>query len=142
VAAFLLAIGSGLLLTSNTRPAPNLAAARFFDWGLPAFLIVTGALGLEPILKEWRLPMLLGDASYSIYLTHSAALAMLKTIVLLLGASGGLVVTATFVIAGCIMSVLAGIVVFHAVEKPLVARCKVLAMSLRRTPLVAAGRIF
>ena len=139
VAAFLLIIGCCLLLTSTMLSAADLTAFRFFHWGLPAFLIVTGALGLEPVLKEWRLPLLLGDASYSIYLTHGAALASLKTIILMVGVGASPAVTAVFVVAGCVASVLAGIVVFHAVEKPLVAGCKALVMSLRLTPSVAGG---
>lgn len=140
VAAFLLVIGCGLLLTSTILSAADLTAVRFFHWGLPAFLIVTGALGLEPVLKEWRLPLLLGDASYSIYLTHGAALAMLKTIVLMEGKGASPAVTAAFVVIGCVASVLTGIAVFHAVEKPLVAGCKALVMSLRLTPSVAGRR--
>lgn len=49
-----------------------LSGARAFDWGVPAAMIVAGALGLE---LHGRVPhshigRLLGDASYSIYLTH------------------------------------------------------------------------
>jgi exopolysaccharide production protein ExoZ len=45
---------------------------RVFDWGLPALLVVAGALGLESAGKvsHWRFGLLLGDASYSLYLTH------------------------------------------------------------------------
>jgi exopolysaccharide production protein ExoZ len=42
-------------------------------WGLPAALIVAGAaLSDRGALStaQWRIPQLLGDASYSIYLTH------------------------------------------------------------------------
>ncbi|MFX8633201.1 hypothetical protein ABTM26_19635, partial [Acinetobacter baumannii] len=81
VAVFLLATGCGLLLTSGVLSAANISASRFFHWGLPAFLIVTGALALEPKLKDWRLPMLLGDASYSIYLTHGVVLSAVKNAV-------------------------------------------------------------
>jgi len=52
---------------------------RFVDWGLPAVLVVTGVVGLEPWLsrKKLWLPTLLGDASYSIYLTHITSIAVI-----------------------------------------------------------------
>ncbi|MXO88335.1 acyltransferase family protein [Alteraurantiacibacter aestuarii] len=37
---------------------------------VPAMLIVLGARSLDGRLPHWKLPALLGDASYSIYLTH------------------------------------------------------------------------
>lgn len=49
---------------------------RLFAYGIPAFLVVAGAVFYEqarPIAAR-RLPILLGDASYSIYLSHVATL--------------------------------------------------------------------
>jgi exopolysaccharide production protein ExoZ len=49
---------------------------RVLTWGLPAFAIVAGAVSLEPLvapaLPRWILA--LGDASYSIYLSHGFVL--------------------------------------------------------------------
>ncbi len=50
--------------------------ARVLSWGTPAFAIVAGAVSLEPFvvtaLPRWLLT--LGDASYSIYLSHGFVL--------------------------------------------------------------------
>jgi exopolysaccharide production protein ExoZ len=50
--------------------------ARVLTWGIPAFAIVAGAVSLEPVvapaLPRWLLT--LGDASYSIYLSHGFVL--------------------------------------------------------------------
>ena len=45
---------------------------RVLCWGMPAALIVSGALALEPHLKKnWAEPFVfLGDASYAVYLIH------------------------------------------------------------------------
>jgi exopolysaccharide production protein ExoZ len=137
VALFLLVVGSGLLLGSETLSAADLSSGRFFNWGLPAFLIVTGALGLESMLKHLRLPALLGDASYSIYLTHGLALAMVKNVFLHLGTSSGPTAIAAFALTGCVVSVLIGIAVFHFVEKPLSACCRNLVVALRQRPAAA-----
>jgi exopolysaccharide production protein ExoZ len=49
---------------------------RVLTWGMPAFAIVAGAVSLEPFvaaaLPRWLLT--LGDASYSIYLSHGFVL--------------------------------------------------------------------
>lgn len=126
VAAFLLVTGCGLLLTSGMLSAASLDVSRFFHWGLPAFLIVTGALGLESTLKEWRAPMLLGDASYSIYLTHGVVLSVMKSAVLLSGQGALASMSGEFILAGCAASVLAGIGVYLVLERSLAATCKAL----------------
>jgi exopolysaccharide production protein ExoZ len=56
-------------------PTPDRVYAGYLvlGWGLPAALIVAGAaLSDQGALAtaRWRIPQLLGDASYSIYLTH------------------------------------------------------------------------
>jgi peptidoglycan/LPS O-acetylase OafA/YrhL len=54
---------------ANTNGLPD--AARVLAWGIPAFLIVLSFLSLKPNRTRLRRVMvLLGDASYAIYLTH------------------------------------------------------------------------
>lgn len=63
-----LVLGFVLILT-----APQISEnMRPLMWGVPAFAIVAGAISLEDYLAAWLpRPLLgLGDASYSIYLTH------------------------------------------------------------------------
>ncbi len=59
-------------------PSPN-GMLRLLVWGLPAALLVAGALSLETALraKPLALPLRLGGASYGIYLTHVFVLAAL-----------------------------------------------------------------
>lgn len=71
----LMGIGAALLLAPWSFPD----AWRWVVWGLPATAIVAGALGLErriggdvPVLAQR-----LGDASYSIYLSHGFVLPLL-----------------------------------------------------------------
>lgn len=56
---------SGYNLRLDTAP-------RALHWGIPAALMLYGALGLERYChgRFMRLPLLLGSASYAIYLTH------------------------------------------------------------------------
>jgi exopolysaccharide production protein ExoZ len=56
---------------------------RAILWGVPAALIVSGALRLEQAVTPaglWRPLIYLGDASYSIYLTHLLMLEFLKPV--------------------------------------------------------------
>jgi exopolysaccharide production protein ExoZ len=119
VAAFLLVVGCGLLLTSSMLPAANITAERFWHWGLPAFLIVTSALALESKLKQWRLPMLLGDASYSIYLTHGVVLSAVKSAVVFSGKGAQPLMSGGFIFVGCVASIVAGVAVYQLIERPL-----------------------
>jgi exopolysaccharide production protein ExoZ len=92
--------------------------ARLFYWGLPALLIVWGALSLE---GAGRMPVLgplkfLGDASYSIYLAHGLALSLAFKV---LGGPGlpfvvSILLTAPF-------AVLTGLACYWLVERPLLS---------------------
>ena len=80
-AAFGLFIPIGLLLLAMTSPAtgdveatlmPQFALWRALQWGLPAALILWGALSLDRVFEHrlFDAPVAIGDASYSIYLFH------------------------------------------------------------------------
>jgi exopolysaccharide production protein ExoZ len=57
---------------------------RYLHWGLPAFVLVGASIELEPwlasILPLWLL--LVGDASYSIYLSHTFVLPLVARLLL------------------------------------------------------------
>ena len=75
----LVAGGMGLALVSTTLAS---TAARPLVWGVPAAMVVLGCAALEPTWKR-RLPrwlLLLGSASYSIYLVQSFALPVLSAV--------------------------------------------------------------
>jgi peptidoglycan/LPS O-acetylase OafA/YrhL len=93
--------------------------ARVLTWGLPAFAIVVGAVSLEPVarlLPRWLLT--LGDASYSIYLSHGF---VLPTLVLLIGTtvSPGLWIQATTITLCLFVGSVIGWVVFMLIEGPM-----------------------
>lgn len=74
-ACFWLLLGAGaLLLLMLPNPAIGDDWARAFFFGAPAFMIVAGAVGLEIKGQQFQvgaLPLLLGAASYSLYLSHT-----------------------------------------------------------------------
>jgi exopolysaccharide production protein ExoZ len=90
---------------------------RVLYWGLPAFLVVCGAVTLDRNGRLPRLPILqgLGNASYSIYLTHFLTITAVAIVADKLGfAPGPSTYMGTFAAA-----LLAGVVCFAWIEKPL-----------------------
>jgi peptidoglycan/LPS O-acetylase OafA/YrhL len=94
--------------------------ARPLTWGLPAFAIVTAAVALEGrgarLLPQWLLT--LGDASYSIYLTHGFVLPVVGLGIVALHATGPTGKAATVMTSLAVASV-AGWIAYLVVERPL-----------------------
>ena len=116
--------GFGLLAMAVVTGMP---AARALVWGIPAAMLVAGCVFLErstgPRLATF--PLLLGDASYSIYLVQVPIISALfqisgKVGVLHKPAGMALAMTAT-----ALVSVGAGVLVYWFVERPIIRRLKV-----------------
>jgi exopolysaccharide production protein ExoZ len=88
---------------------------RFFVFGIGAFLIVAGAVAMEHRLRNWRLPTLLGDASYAIYLGHFLLLTIYD------GAVGRYIhqLTALYAFIAFVLCIILGLMVHVGVEKPM-----------------------
>ncbi|MCR5875270.1 acyltransferase [Phenylobacterium sp. J426] len=85
--------------------------------GAPALLLVAGAVTVE---RHGRVPDLwplrvVGDASYSLYLFHGLAISATVRMLGALGLASPALVFATSLVAG----VVAGVVVYHLAEKPM-----------------------
>jgi len=109
-------IGLGLLVAGSEMTLPRIIGA-----GIPAALIVGGAVFSESRYK--RNPsstlVLLGDASYSIYLSHVIVLPVIAKVWQVAGLDGGGVVGLAFVVVAMIASACAGIILYRLVERPL-----------------------
>lgn len=111
--ALLIALALALLAAQEVFGLPGWPHARFLLWGVPAALIVLGALALEPAREGWYLRPLrvLGDASYSLYLTHILVIAV---VIRLVGTGSlALVLALSFALA-----VATGVACFHLIERP------------------------
>ena len=112
--------GLGLALTPSALAS---SATRPLVWGVPAAAVVLGCVALEPSLKR-QLPrwlLLLGSASYSIYLVQTFALPVLGAV---FDSVEGVVMRATplreavEVVLGLGVTTLAGVAVHLLVERP------------------------
>lgn len=91
---------------------------RFVVFGLPAFALVATALSLETRVRWGRLMLRLGDASYSLYLTHLLALPLVLKLMLMADRAHRLPgdAVAAIVVLG---AVLAGFACHLWLERPL-----------------------
>lgn len=101
----------------------NLDASRLLVWGLPTLLIFVGTLAIEDAGKLPRLALLklLGDASYSIYLSHAFVLQIGLFAWWRVPVHGWLqflIFTPTAMI-GCAF---AGVLVYRYIERPMLLR--------------------
>jgi exopolysaccharide production protein ExoZ len=103
---------------------------------VPAVLVVASCVNLERVtpIPRWAWLETLGDASYSIYLTHVLAIAGLRIGMKL----GGIGLTewtaAAFVPVSILFSALLGVVVHRTVEKPLIRSANLILGARKPTP--------
>jgi exopolysaccharide production protein ExoZ len=110
-------VAVGVVLLIFAAPAADDDLARLFQYGVPAFLIVGGAVGAElnGSLSVGKLLRGIGDASYSIYLTHAffiSALGKLWPIGL---------APWIFLVSATTLALLLGQAAYALVERPLLA---------------------
>jgi len=128
----LVCVGVALFTVSE-----HLTEARLLHYGTPALLIVAGFLISETWFSKcrWRPLEFLGDASYSIYLTHIMALSVSNKI---LGAPFGENHTIVVLAGQTIFAFLVGSGVHIIVEKPLSKALKHIRRMQNKTTIVAA----
>jgi exopolysaccharide production protein ExoZ len=106
-------------------PADGLGERQSPYLGIPAFALVAGAVSLEPLvasaLPRWILA--LGDASYSIYLSHGF---VVPALMLAMGrmVSPGLGAEALTVVLCISVSSIAGWILFIGIERPMLRALK------------------
>jgi exopolysaccharide production protein ExoZ len=116
-----IALGIGLVIVNYGLIVEG-GFGRVLILGIPAALIVGGALVLEPVLtrRPSSLLLLFGDASYSLYLTHSVAISAAAVIWERLhlphGSGVATIPFIPFALAGCLVF---AVIVYRWVEKPL-----------------------
>jgi exopolysaccharide production protein ExoZ len=106
-------------------------------YGIPAAAIVLGLLAFEKAGRLRKLPwlMLMGDASYSIYLSHTTTLTLFRVLTKLMRVPVQKpIVGGALVLAAVICAIFAGILVYRYIELPLTSWLK----SLTRRPRLAS----
>jgi exopolysaccharide production protein ExoZ len=136
VAAVIAALGFAWLLLGFPAAAATETHLRFLlDSVLPAATVVFAVVSLDlgnRISKSSRFE-LLGDASYSIYLTHIFSLGVVRVVWVEAGLARDLpLLAAAFALVSCAFAVAAAVLVYRNVELPLLLRLQQ-AYKSRRT---------
>jgi exopolysaccharide production protein ExoZ len=116
-AGLLLILGGLGLVLAAFYPPDAFGRARFIVYGLPAALIVSGALLLEATESWRRSPIMawLGDISYSLYLVH---LPMVAGVAKVLGSRiGGQGEDVVMLVAAMAAALLAATMFHHLIER-------------------------
>jgi peptidoglycan/LPS O-acetylase OafA/YrhL len=122
-----LAAGALLLIVLAAAAAPRdgtmglARSVRFVAWGVPAAMLVYAALQLRSTGSAFeRVMVFLGDASYSLYLTHAFVMTSYARVLKIDGVSAALpagvgvaLAVATSIALGCVM--------YRFVERPIIA---------------------
>jgi exopolysaccharide production protein ExoZ len=121
IGCIILLVGA-LALVSSVWNIPESLHQRMLLWGLPCALIVFGALSLEDI--AWRRPsptfLLLGNASYSIYLSHIIFLLMFNLAIQRMKLFDDMrILVAIYLMVGSTLAVIGGIIVHELIERPI-----------------------
>lgn len=133
--AFVAALAA--LVATDALPQEQVERGRLLLWGLPGALLVLAAVSLEPWIRvrRWRLARLLGDASYSIYLSHGFVLPVIGVAVVKTGLHGLVGMIAGFALS-IVASAAFGIAVYLWVERPMTRG--LLRWRKSRVPVAAA----
>jgi exopolysaccharide production protein ExoZ len=128
----LLVVGTVSLLAMGWREGWRLNTEfelRLLVLGLPAAMIVAGVLLLEKAGRVWTSPvlLLLGAASYSIYLFHQFVVTLMLGVGQAMSPDLGALAHAGLLAAGLGLAAIVGVGVHVALEKPLTAALKRLA---------------
>ena len=112
-AALLIMIGTQLNETTN----------RFYQWGLPAGMLVLGFIWMEPWISRIAVikPLaFLGDASYSIYLSHTFTVPATVLFLHKMGFQNVAMIFSTV----AVLTLLVGCFSLLYIERPLIRLCK------------------
>lgn len=127
------ALGSALFAAGAIAEL-DVSRARVLLWGVPAVLLVAGAVSIEragpvPNLLPLRV---LGDASYSLYLVHGLAISAALRVMKMAGVTTPSAVFAAAIVVG----VVAGLIAYNLVERPAM---KLFRTGFTRTPGLTAA---
>lgn len=126
ICLFLLSLGLVLLILQNQLGIIEDVTGRTISAGIPVFLVFLAVVGMEPVINKTAFPgkkaaLLVGDASYSIYLTH---LFILSPAALVLHKLHLTHYNALFVLLMFAGAVITGIVSWRLIEQPINAYFK------------------
>jgi exopolysaccharide production protein ExoZ len=110
---------------------------RFIIFGIPAAILVYAAVSFERRgrISHWRWPHLLGDSSYSLYITHAIILSAVSQMWRKAGFPQTTLGLIGFSVVAVLASVIIGVLTYRFVETPLASWTK--ALQRKRSAVLA-----
>jgi exopolysaccharide production protein ExoZ len=111
-------VAACMVVAGTALAMPEFAWPAVFSAGIPAMMIVGGFVLCPPLQDSMATAWLtgLGNASYSLYLSHTLALRPLRDV--WMRVTDGAWPSFLFFVLGLIVSVLVGCAIHYAIEKP------------------------
>ncbi|MGH7125077.1 MAG: acyltransferase family protein [Stellaceae bacterium] len=107
------------LFATDLGVDPGTLRVRFLLWGLPGVALLAAAVSLEQwVARGFRLPRLLGDASYAIYISQAFTLPVVAIALSKADLTGPLG-AATALVAATVACAAVGVLVYRWVERPI-----------------------
>lgn len=137
---FALATAGAAVLFSTFVWAESAEHYRLLAWGLAGGALVAGVVAVEQGhgMPDWKLASLIGDSSYSLYLTHTFVISVVYKIIDKVFADPSLKSSLPTVLIVIVSSSVVGIVVYRAIEQPLLRVLRMPGKS--RLPQTQAAR--
>jgi len=118
--AFLIFIGGIFALIASSFFPEITQEYRAFFWGIPSALIIAGALNMKILQSGRKMLVAIGDASYSIYLTHTFGLTIVSSLWLFLPSTLHSVLGFWIYTVICLIGAsIGGVIVYHLIERPI-----------------------
>lgn len=115
----MIAFGALGFLASCLLPDEEGSWLRIIVWGIPAVALIAGAIGLERLnaLPNFNILLTLGDASYSLYLTHALSVRAVNRAMKLIFSSSHHEIL--LVIASVIGAIGIALIIYRTIENPI-----------------------
>jgi exopolysaccharide production protein ExoZ len=128
------------LFATDLGTDPGFQRIRFLLWGLPGFALLAATVSLEPWIaaRKWRLPRLIGDASYAIYISQAFTFPVIAIVLAKSGLHGPLG-AAVVLIASTGACAGVGVLVYWWVERPITRALGRIAKARTKRSLSYAG---
>ncbi|MBA1204473.1 acyltransferase [Pseudomonas capeferrum] len=117
-------VGAGLVMAALTTLMLVHAdqSSRFWIYGIPSLALVSGVVVLEKYIQGTvkKIPLFLGEVSYSLYLSHPISQRVWYVVfIMLFGQIASKEVAITYALGSVVVGVLGGVICYLVVEKQL-----------------------
>ena len=125
----LILIGFSWISLSSNVEIDSGGISRILHYGIPSAIIFIGFLSKELFTKKIKILSLLGDASYSTYLSHILTINAVYLVFKKLGLQNTMYIP--MILIGISLSMVVGVIIYKLIEIPLTTKAKSFAFVIK-----------